>query len=377
MITATEQLMSFCFPEVHPNARLRVSLHRTLRVPDDGKDYPLPAGLGQFPVRHTDDYAGRVPESWQRHGGIIVPMYQAEAMWLRFEAQHIDRRGVYPFVIKVATGKINAVSGETWKAEPGRTPQDYVVAPPQKWLDGYSVGKDVVRQFVAMPLGKGYTVEEQVTGKAEFGGVQIQVYPMKREAFEKRFPEIVPVERQEPRPRMPKPKSEKKTELPDNDSSDGSTAPFSIAHSGNYSFSLSGDLDRKKFFEMGLAPGGRIQQQIIEDPYQLHDWDLTHTSRCFVHLCNSDQWQAVTHEPPPTTPVTADAYQKAGIPWYSHYEEKVRTTRGSAILSAMETVTDWAKSIRSRPPKGNKTIADTPTIDLVKKKTNEVRDSEW
>jgi hypothetical protein len=39
-----------------------------------------------------------------------------------------------------------------------------------------------------MPLGSGYSAEEQITGEAEHGGIQIVVYPMKQEVFEKRFP---------------------------------------------------------------------------------------------------------------------------------------------------------------------------------------------
>ena len=62
-----------------------------------------------------------------------------------------------------------------------------MVAPRQPWLDGFCVRKGMIRQFVAMPLGAGYTAEEQITGEAEHGGVQIVVYPMKREAFERRF----------------------------------------------------------------------------------------------------------------------------------------------------------------------------------------------
>ena len=38
-----------------------VSFERTLRIPDDGRDYPLPPSLGQFPVRRVADYADRVP----------------------------------------------------------------------------------------------------------------------------------------------------------------------------------------------------------------------------------------------------------------------------------------------------------------------------
>jgi hypothetical protein len=35
-----------------------------------------------------------------------------------------------------------------------------------------------------MQLGAGYTVEEQITGQAERGGLQIQVYPMRPEIYE-------------------------------------------------------------------------------------------------------------------------------------------------------------------------------------------------
>jgi hypothetical protein len=36
-----------------------------------------------------------------------------------------------------------------------------------------------------MPLGSGYSAEEQITGEAEHGGIQIVVYPMKRKVFDK------------------------------------------------------------------------------------------------------------------------------------------------------------------------------------------------
>ena len=80
----------------------------------------------------------------------------------------------YPCAIKIAAGKINAVSGKPWKPELDGTERDYVVVPEQPWLDGFCVAKDVVRQFVAMPLGSGYSVEEQITGKPEHGGLQMR-----------------------------------------------------------------------------------------------------------------------------------------------------------------------------------------------------------
>jgi len=175
-------------PEIHPSATLNISFQRTLCIPDDDRDYPLPSGLGCFPLRHVDDFGTRVPEAWIEHGGIILPMNQSEAMWLNFNAGYCeDRGGYYPVAIKIAIGKINAISGLPWNAGLNRNPQDYTVAPEQPWLDGYCVEKGIIRQFVAMPLGTGYFAEEQLTGAAEHGGIQIAVFPMRREVFERRF----------------------------------------------------------------------------------------------------------------------------------------------------------------------------------------------
>ena len=189
MIELRDDSLVFSFPEVHKAAKLTIHFQRTLRIPDDDSDYPLPPGLGRFPLRHVDDFAERVPERWIEHGGVMFPMYQSEAMWLCFGSEYDGERGVeYPFAVKIATGKVSAVSGETWKNGVNRRPQDYVVVPEQPWFDGYCVEKGVIRQFVAMPLGAGYSAEEQVTGKAEHGGLQVLAYPMNREIYEKRFP---------------------------------------------------------------------------------------------------------------------------------------------------------------------------------------------
>ena len=94
----------------------------------------------------------------------------------------------YPFAIKIAAGKINAVTGDDWTDWLQCNPQDYMVSTEQPWIDGYSVEKGIIRQFVAMPLGAGYSAEEQIKQDASWGGSQIIVYPMKREMFERRFP---------------------------------------------------------------------------------------------------------------------------------------------------------------------------------------------
>lgn len=294
MIELNDNTLEFSFPEVHPAARLEVEFQRTLRIPDNDKTYPLPPGLGRFPLRHVDDRAARVPEEWLRRGGVMLPMYQSEAMWINFD-------GEYPFAVKIATGKINAVSGKPWKDDLNRNPQDYVVATEQPWLDGYCVEKGVIRQFVAMPLGTGVTAEEQVTGKAEHGGLQIIAYPMKRKAYEKYFGA---------RQRVME------------------GVDFCVCEAAA---------------EMGLAPGGRMKQAIYKDEYELADWDLAHSSRCFVHICNSMVWQDFTGEMPPTVPPTARQYNEAGLPWFDYYDEKLTAVKGSAALKKLKSVAQFSK----------------------------------
>ena len=99
MIELKNDRLWFSFPEVHPMAGAGVQFQRTLRIPDDGGQYPLPPGLGAFPLRHVDDFAERVPADWIRHGGVMLPMYQSEAMWIMFS-------GSYPCAVKIAAGKI-------------------------------------------------------------------------------------------------------------------------------------------------------------------------------------------------------------------------------------------------------------------------------
>ena len=127
-----------------------------LRIPDVGKTVPLPAGLGAVPRTSVDEFAGTAPASWIKKGGVLTPMDQSEALWIRFS-------GRTPFAVKIAAGKINAISGEAWTAALQSDPQNDLVVPGQPWLDGFSVGAGLIRQFVAMPLGAGDSVEEQLT----------------------------------------------------------------------------------------------------------------------------------------------------------------------------------------------------------------------
>ena len=104
MITLENGQLDFRFPEVHEHAELHIDLQRTLRIPDDNRSHYLPPGLGSFPLAHVDDHKDDVPRQWYERGGVFFPMYQAEAMWIHFHS-----RMMYPFAVKVAAGKIDAI----------------------------------------------------------------------------------------------------------------------------------------------------------------------------------------------------------------------------------------------------------------------------
>ena len=130
MIELKNNSLIFSFKNVHPDAGLSIQFQRTPRVPDDNRDYFLPPGLGPFPLELVDDFEKNLPPVWIEHGGIFMPMYQSEAMWINFHSLYSDDRYTsYPFAIKIAAGKINAVTGESWNNELNKSPQDYLVSP--------------------------------------------------------------------------------------------------------------------------------------------------------------------------------------------------------------------------------------------------------
>lgn len=344
MLTMRQDTLSFRFPKVHPLAEVKIDFQRTLRIPDDDRSYPLPPGLGRFPLRHVDDFSRNLPPEWLLRGGVMLPMWQAEAMWLSFQGSEYDpARGVrYPCAVKIAAGKRSAVTGEAWQAGLGRKPQDYVVVPEQPWLDGFCVKKGVIRQFVAMPLGQGYTVEEQLDGKAEFGGLQIEVFPMRREAYERHFPAEVRVSRSV------------------------STACFAAEPSPMPCASPA----------MGMGAGGKMRQEISRDPYGADDWDTDNGVRCFVHLCNSAAWQDITGQAPPTTPPTARDYANAGLPWFEYYGDQP-ALGGGKLLKGIESVAQMGAKKGESPLPENGAVVPTVVVGIAPRLGYAVRVGEF
>lgn len=276
---------------IHIGKRFSVSFQRTLRIPDDGNVYPLPPGLGAFPIQSVADYWERVPSAWRSQNSYFISMYQREALWLGFDGAMWK-----PNAVKIAIGQVNAISGQAWDDALHPQPQNYIVCPNQPWLDGINAGQGVIRQFVAMPLGSGLTVEAQVSGAEEFGGIQILVYEPKPG----RFPDQPPPER----------------------SPDARGLAASLPMGA----------------EMGLGAGGKMTQKIYPDPYGLDTWDLANSGSVVVHIINSEQYRELTDLEPPATPITAQAYTQYGFPWFALYDEEQGDVPAAETLSRVKTV---------------------------------------
>lgn len=309
---------------VEPNAvrlgdRFTVRFQRTLRVPDDGKTYPLPPGLGALPVHRVEDYEEHVPPSWREAGGVFIPLYQAEALWLSFAAASWK-----PNAVTVGIGRVNAISGGTWPGTLESSPQNYLVCPPQLWLDGINAGAGFVRQFVAMPLGRGATVEGQITGVEEHGGLQLRAYEPKPG----RFPDTPPPHWRE---------------------TEASGGPRTMSG----------------FSPMGFAPGGRIEQKTLVDEHGLDTWDQENSGSLIVHVLNSAQYQAITGQPALPSPVDARTYTEYGFPWFRLYDEGADVPEADPLAR----LTSIAGLAGDSPPDANVSIPIPPStiVDLKRK----------
>ena len=58
---------------------------RTIRVPEDGKEYSLPRGLKSFPLYDMQSFKSRLPTDLATQGGIFLPMYREFKFLLRYK----------------------------------------------------------------------------------------------------------------------------------------------------------------------------------------------------------------------------------------------------------------------------------------------------
>ncbi|WAC57557.1 hypothetical protein [Gordonia sp. SL306] len=306
-VTTGPQAIEFSFPDVHADATLRITFHQTLRVPDDPTTYGLPPSLGTLDVRSTREIRPRAVPAADG----LLPLWQSEATWIDFSTPQD-----YPFLVKVGVGGINAITGNSYVPQPDFDAEDYLEAPTQPWLDGFRVDATTVRQFIAMPLGEGYTAAEQLTGTDD-GLIRFSVAPLKPDVWAQRPPISRMVV-------------------------DGCTA----APAG-----------------MGLGAGGTIHQSIAT-PIESHEnWDVDARREVSVRIVNSAVWQILTDTPPHRPPLTIDEYLTHGYPWFEWYDDSLARQGGSA-LSEVQTVRQFGNE-KGADPLPDNTSFTPPTPHIV------------
>lgn len=243
---------------------LLVTFHKTIRVKMD-ESSALPPNLGYFKLFKVSDYDEVCPASWCREA-YFIGMHETEAMWMNFQT-------VVPIAICVGGGGINVLTGEDFKMELQK--DNYMVSPPQPWLDGWKNKDGSVSQFLSTVYGERRSVGEQLT-ECESGCIEIGVFENKKKLKAKRKPEEIVV----------------------------------------CGFGCS---------EMGLGKGGKIEQKIYPDPYGIDVWHSTPMTTAKLYLIHADQFEEITGKEMPK-PISIEEYN--GV-WYDLKDDGMEDIEGS------------------------------------------------
>ncbi len=326
-----------------------LSFYRTTRVPA-GRINSLPAGLGNFPVYKVSDFKSGVPDDWQDEG-YFFPMYKSEAMWMGFARNYHD-----PSALIVAAGNINAISGKPFEPKKNlydksrkkrkdefdirlEQDQNYLIIPPQPWIDGWKAEDGKVYQFVAAEMGSGETVEGQITGEEKFGGIQLILYKPK--------PGIDLTPQSTPHEYIEGgwPSLGFGYNMFDEFGSDhimslcADTSDYCMKSHGSKK-NLSESLRSVSVQSMGLGRGGEISQHIYLDPYGPEVWNPDPVSLTRLYLVSSADFKQITGHDAPPTPVTYKKYQELGMPWFELYDDKLGDAKGSGVFDKLKEVSD-------------------------------------
>ena len=69
----------------HHESHILIHFMRTIRVPEDGKEYSLPCGLKSFPLYDMQSFKSSLPTDLATQGGLFLPMYREFNSSLRYE----------------------------------------------------------------------------------------------------------------------------------------------------------------------------------------------------------------------------------------------------------------------------------------------------
>jgi hypothetical protein len=87
---------------------------------------------------------------------------------------------------------------------------------------------------------------------------------------------------------------------------------------------------------MSLGVGGLIKQSILRDPHPSSAWDNDNTAMFNIQLLSANVFERVTGTAPPPSPVMAESYAAAGLPFFEIQGEQGQGVQG--LFSAIKSV---------------------------------------
>lgn len=301
---------------------LSVTLHRTIRVA--AKDVSnLPPSLGALPIYKVADYKETCPSYWEEEA-VFVALHNQEAVWLSFENED-------PLAVLIGAGGVNALNGE--KLELNLKEENYIVTPPQPWLDGWKDKDGTVYQFVSTTFkdGEGLSVGEQLhKEECSTGGMGIAVFEAKDPVLLHR-PVVLKGPEEIWGTSSGEPLIPSKIYCCSLDS-----CYYSDSMSQHTSNSIHLDCDVSDMpSEMAIGKGGKITQKIYPDPYGIDTWKKEPIAAQAIYLINSEQFSKITGLPMPDLPRDAESYYGK---WFGLKDESFKDIAGSEIFTGLKTV---------------------------------------
>ena len=129
--------------------------------------------------------------------------------------------------------------------------------------------------------------------------------------------------------------------------------------------------------DMGIGAGGSMRQEIYEDEHGIDAWDLDKSERCFITLANAEQWLSITGEEPPMSPISADEYTDAGLPWFDYSDDDKISIKGAEALGGIKSIKDVYKEKIKDLFGGGGSKKSQKVHDISPKKKNNISNGFW
>lgn len=329
---------------------LHVQFHRTVRVADGWSPANLPPSLGHIELFKVSDFKRKCPKKWETEG-VFMGLAETEAMWMSFASPS-------PVALMVGAGAINALTGA--KLGTKLTPGGYLVTPPQPWLDGWKNEDGSVFQFVATAYkgGKGKTVGEQLIGKeSETGGLGLALFEPK-EPILASYPGLRTLgvagmstgdsdggglissssfmdwSEQSATPHAYMVQNMAQSSTPTASASSGALRSRPRGMQVNSAVGARHLGSAKRFSEMGIGKGGRIEQKVYADPHGIEVWRATPSQTRAIYIVDAETLAQITGRPI-EKPVTQGNYSG---PYFQVHDAGHADVAGSPTFTGLKTV---------------------------------------